>query len=638
MKDPAVGPFYNNDANQGPVRRAPFWVGADAADKPWPGIPVVSCELYNHDAVPYESLMLGYFAIWHGEPVYRDKPNELMLGYSRDGWTWSRPDRRPFVGLSEDVTAWNWINIQSITGGCAVVGDKLYIYFSARGQGSGSTGMTVLRRDGFASMDGGRFGGTLTTRKVKFSGSHLFVNVDDPNGALRVEVLDENDKPIKGLMLDQCKPISVNKTLQEITWKGGKDLSSLAGKPVRFRFDMCNGHLYAFWVSPDAAGASRGYMASGGPGFTGGQDTVGMKGYQAVYAAPAASVVPAPALWPLEGDFKNTVAVSAQVPLFLAQGSPAVRYTTDGSDPEANSPIMSSPVVLKKDATVKARTYQEGFKPSEVVSANYVVKPDQRPPQLFEGRPNSVIKAWQQGEKLDKQATEVRLSVRTAAWAQVRYSDKPGVSFDDMKLKLQPYEGGLRHEASLWDVPTGTYVYYIKARDGFGNTNTEDYEIRFGVANAAEIAAPVQLEFNAAAGEIKEPMAIVENEEAATGKCVASGEKDKGTVSFTFTVPATADYIVYIHSKGPAKNAGSFYVSVDGGMEDIFDVSADMTDARRGAKQGKWNWDAVAGRDNRASLTVNPRIFPLSKGEHTLTFRAREAGTLLDQVKIYQQP
>jgi len=52
-------------------------------------------------------------------------------------------------------------------------------------------------------------------------------------------------------------------------------LAKLAGQPVRFRFHLKNGALYSFWVSPDASGASHGYVAAGGPGFTGPTDTVG---------------------------------------------------------------------------------------------------------------------------------------------------------------------------------------------------------------------------------------------------------------------------------------------------------------------------------------------------------------------------
>ncbi len=48
-----------------------------------------------------------------------------------------------------------------------------------------STGLAVLRRDGFASLTGA---GYVTTRTVTFKGQYLFVNV---KGELRCEVLDE---------------------------------------------------------------------------------------------------------------------------------------------------------------------------------------------------------------------------------------------------------------------------------------------------------------------------------------------------------------------------------------------------------------------------------------------------------------
>jgi len=60
-----------------------------------------------------------------------------------------------------------------------------------------------------------------------------------------------------------------------VKWKGAPDLSSLADKPVKFRFHLRNGSIYAFWISPDTNGASHGYVAAGGPGFSGPRDTVG---------------------------------------------------------------------------------------------------------------------------------------------------------------------------------------------------------------------------------------------------------------------------------------------------------------------------------------------------------------------------
>ena len=156
-----------------------------------------------------------------------------------------------------------------------MVGDKLYFYFSARAgikgskaSGACTTGLAILRRDGFASMDAGETEGTLTTRPVQFNGKHLFVNLDAKQGELRVEAIDAQGKPIAPFTKENCEPLATDATLAAVRWRGAEDLSALAGKPVSLRFHLTNGRLYSFWVSPDVSGASHGYVAAGGPGFT----------------------------------------------------------------------------------------------------------------------------------------------------------------------------------------------------------------------------------------------------------------------------------------------------------------------------------------------------------------------------------
>jgi len=259
----------------------PLWVGADSLDPRRPDLDTQP-ELYNLDAVAYESLLLGLFSIWRGQPNDRPKPNEVCVGFSRDGFHWYRPDRRAFIPVSEHQGDWNWGNVQSAGGCCLIVGDKLYFYVSGRAgvpgssaSGVSSTGLAILRRDGFASMDGGASGGTLTTRPVRFRGRHLFVNVDADAGELRVQVLDNRGKVIAPFSRANCIPVRADETLQVVQWKGAKDLSALAGQPVKFRFHLRNGSLYAFWVSPEASGASHGFVAASGPRFAGMTDTVG---------------------------------------------------------------------------------------------------------------------------------------------------------------------------------------------------------------------------------------------------------------------------------------------------------------------------------------------------------------------------
>jgi hypothetical protein len=265
-----------------------LWLSADADDPRRPEYNVPA-ELYNLDCVGYESLVLGLFTMFRGEWQEREKPNDICVGYSRDGFHFSRPDRRAFIGVSEQVGAWNWANVQSAGGCCVIVGDRLYFYVSGRRGVPGttepgvcSTGLAMLRRDGFASMDDRDDltvrrvdpvlpRGTLITRPVTFSGRHLFVNAR-VDGELRVAVLDRDGRAIEPFTADRCAPIGGDATKTAVAWRGAPDLSALAGRPVRFRFSLRRGELYAFWVSASPAGASRGFVAAGGPGFTGTAD------------------------------------------------------------------------------------------------------------------------------------------------------------------------------------------------------------------------------------------------------------------------------------------------------------------------------------------------------------------------------
>ncbi|MBM4081262.1 MAG: glycoside hydrolase family 32 protein, partial [Planctomycetes bacterium] len=144
------------------------WVASDNADPKREDLNT-PCQLYNLDCVGYESLFIGLFSVWRGDyrsqpptekaaelqQLGRPKTNSVCIGFSRDGFHWDRPDRREFCPLSEKMGDWNWGNVQSVGGGCLVVGDKLYFYVSGRGGKSypgctytdagGSTGLAILR-------------------------------------------------------------------------------------------------------------------------------------------------------------------------------------------------------------------------------------------------------------------------------------------------------------------------------------------------------------------------------------------------------------------------------------------------------------------------------------------------------------
>lgn len=277
-----------------------FWCGADYLDRP-DGYVNEKAQLYNLSATPYESIMLALPQVHLGpdNAVCKargvPKITELKVAYSRDGFNWDRTDRDVFICAERHPGAWDRGYVQSVGGICAIVGDQLWFYYigfsgdeSKRSNiyerngmhDNGSTGIAVMRRDGFVSHNATDTVGELITRPVMFSGSHLFVNAACADGGdLKVEILDENGNVIPGYETAKCVPVTGDSTIANVTWKGKKNLSALAGRPVKFRFVLSDGELYSFWVSPSEAGESGGYNAAGGPGFTGGVDTEGIKAY-----------------------------------------------------------------------------------------------------------------------------------------------------------------------------------------------------------------------------------------------------------------------------------------------------------------------------------------------------------------------
>ena len=264
-----------------------FWLGADRRDAKRSNYPIGrEPQLYKVDAVGYESVLVGLLQLHYGPPNRVcaksgfPKLTELQVAFSRDGFHWDRTNRETFIGATLKEESWERAYIHSVGGVCNIVGDKLYFFYSAfRGDASqqqhwrgmyanASTGLAVLRRDGFASMDAGSQERVLLTRKLKFDGKHLFVNLDGADGELAAEVCAEDGTPLPGYERKNSVPVTVDSTRQLMVWKTQDQLDRLE-QPVRLRFFVRNAKFYSFWISPSREGISRGATAAGGPGLEG---------------------------------------------------------------------------------------------------------------------------------------------------------------------------------------------------------------------------------------------------------------------------------------------------------------------------------------------------------------------------------
>lgn len=145
------------------------------------------------------------------------------------------------------------------------VGDELWIYYSAwdgdhlvfRRDGStwykdrlrnARTALATLRYNGYVSLEAGDEPGELLTKLLVCDGNSLVVNLEAPQGELRVEVRDAAGKPIPGLTLSDCLPTTGDGVARKVTWRDQATLITLHGQPIQLRFVLQNAALYSFEI------------------------------------------------------------------------------------------------------------------------------------------------------------------------------------------------------------------------------------------------------------------------------------------------------------------------------------------------------------------------------------------------------
>lgn len=102
------------------------------------------------------------------------------------------------------------------------------------------------RLDGFVSLHASADGGEVVTKPFIFEGGRLHLNYSTAvAGHIRMEVQDADGHPIEGFTLEDMDPFYGDGLDQEFSWKGKSDLSTLAGRPVRLRFELKDADIYA---------------------------------------------------------------------------------------------------------------------------------------------------------------------------------------------------------------------------------------------------------------------------------------------------------------------------------------------------------------------------------------------------------
>lgn len=135
--------------------------------------------------------------------------------------------------------------------------------------------------------------------------------------------------------------------------------------------------------------------------------------------------------------------------------------------------------------------------------------------------------------------------------------------------------------------------------------------------------------FEAENGQLGAPMAVF------TGPSESwvdtSSYSQLGWTRSTVEIPVAGDYHLWCRVKAPSASNDSFFVMMDEQPEEVFHVYGTPTPPE-GTRTSAWTWRRIHVTDG------GPRVHALDQGAHTLRFRVREPGTLLDRVVLSSDP
>jgi len=181
------------------------------------------------------------------DPGYASDTAETVFMTTRGGHHYTRTFMEGFIRPGLDLG--NWASRAGLSAlGIVPTGPaEMSLYKQAHyAQPSGHLVRYTLRTDGFVSVNAPFVGGSCVTRPFTFTGRELVMNFSaGAAGSLRVELQDPAGEPIPGFALADAVEQIGDEIQRVATWKSGRDLSQLAGRPVRLRFVMKDADLYS---------------------------------------------------------------------------------------------------------------------------------------------------------------------------------------------------------------------------------------------------------------------------------------------------------------------------------------------------------------------------------------------------------
>jgi hypothetical protein len=180
-------------------------------------------------------------------PDYFKDCSDAVLMTTRGGNTYDRTFMqsfiRPGIGLENWVSRSNYPVLNVVQTGKT----EMSVYVNeSYAQPTAHIKRYTLRLDGFASLHADFAAGEALTKPLVFKGKELEINyATSAAGYVKVEILDEDNKPVPGLTVNDCGEIIGNEISRIVSWNGKQDVSRLAGKTIRLKFYLKDADLYS---------------------------------------------------------------------------------------------------------------------------------------------------------------------------------------------------------------------------------------------------------------------------------------------------------------------------------------------------------------------------------------------------------
>jgi hypothetical protein len=236
----------------------------DAKDDTWAKQPGQRTEFYNMSVFPYGGQFLGMVTVFRKERRLTknlpdqsrdDGPIHVELTHSRDGRTWRRLDERTPI-IPNGPGKFDAGCILGLTNTPVIRDDEVWQYYTGitttHGGAMPAKRITICRAawrlDGFVSLNAGDQTGIVETVPLRLPAGQLIVNANATGGSLRVEILDEDGKPLPGYGHADCAEINTDSVRHVVRWQRGAALG--IDQPVRLRFHLRRCGLFAYACRP----------------------------------------------------------------------------------------------------------------------------------------------------------------------------------------------------------------------------------------------------------------------------------------------------------------------------------------------------------------------------------------------------